>query len=327
MVHSRVAFCVAMLLGVLPGTADLHGQSPPETIPDPPSLSGAADEALEQGRFQEALRLYSLVLKKDPTSSEAFLGRGMAYDMLDRGTKAIEDYRNALQEDPKNYVVMESLAGLYERSGQHLGKAVQLYKRALELDPRPEWRENLRVCIAMLRSRLRPVESYAVGLWHKGNKADRKNDPDRAKKLYAQALSRNPRMFQAHFSRALARIHNREAALAVEDLDATLRLSPLFPRALVHRGTTYEALGKYDEAHEDFQQAVQNDPKDPVGYYYFGKSLHRRGQLDEAVAAYRTALTLKPKPDLRELLTQGMAALPLTVTRKKVPPTPQMDLW
>ncbi|MEW6349282.1 MAG: tetratricopeptide repeat protein [Thermodesulfobacteriota bacterium] len=324
----RPAFCLMTFFSLCFAVSGLNAQSRPAAKTD--SLSDAlssARVAFEHGGFEAAVRQYSVILKDHPTNSEALLGRGWAYEMLDRTDKATHDFTKVLQFDPDNYEAMEALAQLYERSAEHVGKALKLHERALAVDPRQEGREQLEVSIAMLRSRRRPLESYPVGLWHLGNHAAKANDLDRAERLYTRALSMDRGMFQARFSRALVRIQGGRADLALKDLDATLRLSPLFPRALLHRGTTLEELCRHDEAHQDFVQAVANHPKDPEGYYFLGKSLHRRGQVQEALDAYRKALTLKPKPDLRELVAHALAALPKTLTRKQAPPGPNMGLW
>jgi tetratricopeptide (TPR) repeat protein len=313
---------LSIILQTLPSAAQSFAP-----VADATTMTRTADEALEQGRFQDGLRLYSAALKAAPNSSEALLGRAMANEMLDRTHIAIQDYRSAIRADPKNYVAIESLALLFEGSGTHMDEVPDLYRQALKLDPRPEWRENLRVWLAMHLSRQRPPESYAIGYWHAGNSAAKKNDFGKAVELYSRAIDKDPNMFHAYFSRGMIRLRDGEAALAVADFDAVLRLSPAFPRCLIRRGSANEQLGRFDAAHEDYRRAVETIPSDPEGHYFLGKSFQKRGQLEQALESYKTAMGLKPKSDLRELLSTGIGEISDAVARRKVSNPPDKTLW
>ncbi len=310
-------------------TGELQAKSNHEAAPvaDRAATCRAADDALEEGRFQDALRLYSSALKASPNWSEALVGRGLAHEMLDRTHIAIQDYQSAIRSDPLNYVAMESLASLYERSGIKLEEVPELYRRALALDPRPEWQENLRVWIAMHLTRRRPIDSYAIGLSRLAALAAKKDNPSEAEALYSRAIAKHPGMFQAYFDRGLVRLRLGEAALALGDFDTTVQLSPTFPKCLIYRGKAHEMLGRHDDAHEDFLKAVQTDSKDPEAYYYLGMSFERLGRLDQALDAYETALTLKVKPDLRGLISGRLAAVLAALAKWKAPALEERNLW
>ena len=134
-------------------------------------------------------------------------------------------------------------------------------------------------------------------------------------------------MFQAYFNRGVVRIRLGEAALALGDFNMTLRLSPTFPKCLIHMGKAHEMLGRYDDAHEDFLKAAQTDPKDPEAHYCLGRSFERLGRPDQALDAYKTALTLKVKPDLRGLISVRLAAVSVALTKRKAPGLEERNLW
>jgi tetratricopeptide (TPR) repeat protein len=141
---ARAFFLLLFICGVTYGEEPKSAQ----TTPSPLAL---ADQAYGEGRFQDAVKLYSQV----PDRAAGFFGSGMANEMLNRADKSVEDYRKAIEADPGHYKAMENLAGIYERGGEHISEAIKFYRQALKLEPRKEWQENLTVCVAMLQSRLK----------------------------------------------------------------------------------------------------------------------------------------------------------------------------
>ena len=152
-------------------------------------------------------------------------------------------------------------------------------------------------------TRRRPVDSYPIGPWRLGNRAAKNDDPGEAEALYTKAIAIQPDMFQAYFNRGIVRMRLGEPHLALTDFDATLRLSPTFPKCLVQRGLANEMLGNYTDAHKDFLKATDIEPRDPEGYYCLGRSFQRQSQPAQALKRHRTALTLRVLHDLRGLIT------------------------
>jgi len=272
-----------------------------------------AAKAHNDGRFSEAVRLYSLVLKQGTSLSAAFFGRGLSHEMLNQQTKAEADYRSAIESDPANYRAMESLAGIWERSGKHIAEAAELYKRALALDPRPEWKENLKVWIAILESRLNYEERSPVALFHRGNAKVVQGDQRAAEVLYSQALSLNPGMFQAYYSRGLLRFKAQDLNGALQDLDEAIRIAPRGRGYLIQRGLILESLGEMQKAKKDFQRATDVDPRDPYTFFHLGRMREQDRDYEAALQAYQDALKLRSKPELSRLLQERVAAVSVLV--------------
>ncbi len=295
------------------------------------SLQARAERAFKSGRYHQALSIYNTAARITPPQSRIFLGRGMTYEMLKKPAKAALSYRKAIEVDPNNYRAMENLAGILELSGKNVTEAVELYTRSLALDPRPEWRENLLVWIEMLKTRFRPRDRFAVGLWDLGNEQVRAGDLDAAESAYSSAILLDPLMFQAFHSRGLLRLQRADAAGAVEDFTETIRVSPRFPGIFVRRGLALERIGEYGPALEDFHRAVELHQRDPEARYHLGRSLHEHRRFREAVQSYQAALRLKSSPDLRSLLVKGLAAARTMAARSRArrgpSPTPFKPLW
>jgi tetratricopeptide (TPR) repeat protein len=311
----RISRCLAILVvaaAICAGSAHVVAAAdlrPTQIENGPEAILIAGDRAYNENRFQEAISLYTQAAKIGAPAGHALLRRGMAYEMINQPNKAEEDYKQAIETDPRNYKAMENLAAIWERTGKHTSEAIGLYQRALKLDPRPEWQENLAVWIKMLESRLRPEESSAVSCWHRGNDMYLRGDLDSARAAYSRAIALNPVMFQAYHSRGLVRMRQGDLAGALKDFDEAVRLSPTLRGCLIQRGLVLEQLENKRAAMEDFRRATEVDPRDPQAFFQLGRFLEQEGNLQEAQHAYQTAILLKPKPDLLKVLHERTAAV------------------
>jgi tetratricopeptide (TPR) repeat protein len=316
-VRTMVVLTLAMLLSAHVARGQGLPNEKNALEPDTNSLISSAEQAYEDGRFQEAARVYSRIEKEGGADSKVYRARGLAYEMLGEDRKAIEDYKTAIRMDSRDYQAMESLGGIYERDAKHTPEAIALYKQALPLDPRPEWRETLTAWIVMLESRLRPEDSSAVGLWHLGNEKARKGEDEEAAADYSRSLELNPRFFQAYYSRGLVRLGNNEPARALADFEQAIRLSPEFAQAVLYRGVAYERLGKLQEAEKEIERASALDPRDPAILYHLGRILETRDPPEKILKLYETALKLRPSPALASAIRDRIAGLHVGSGSKK----------
>lgn len=309
---------VAFLIACLGATSWAVDRAPVSGPPGPMAirsdeelgvLEAASEKAYLEGRYQEAIRLYSQALRRYPSCSRFYFGRGMAYEMVRNPAAAMRDYREALRLDPLDYRAMEGLAGIIERTGGSTEEAVKLYKEALMLDVRPEWKENLAVWIRILESTLRADTDSPVASWHLGNSLAREAKLEEAAARYSRAIELNPLFFQAYYSRGLLRLKAGDPEGALPDLNVAIDLSPGLRGALVQRALVHENLGNGQRAINDLRRAVHADPGDPEAHYHYGRMLQDQGDYLAAAESLQQALRLKPKPDLRALIYRRIAAL------------------
>jgi tetratricopeptide (TPR) repeat protein len=310
-VSRSVAAAIILLVGC-PSFSAAEEQHVPEVGSGVASALNGAEQAYREGKYHDAIRLYTEASKAGSERSAAFLGRGMAHEMLNHATKAIEDYKRAIEVDRKNYQAMENLAGIYEQGGRHISEAIELYRHALKLDPRQEWKENMPVWIAMLETRLRPQTASAVGCWHLGNRKARAGSVQEAEALYTKAISLSPEMFQAYFNRGLLRRGTGNLSGALADFEATVSISPTFRGGFVQMGLTHELMGDLAQARRDLEQAAKLDPRDPEALYHLARFLEDAKEIGRAAQLYQGALGLRPKPELRKHIMDRMAGLPAT---------------
>ncbi len=315
--------CPSLLAAADQPVSELHWSSASDLRP--------AEQAYTEGRYQDAIRLYTEASKYPAEQSAALLGLGMAHEMVNQTQKAIEDYKKAIEVDRKNYRAMENLSGIYERGGRNISEAITLYRHALNLDPRPEWKENLAAWIAILETRLQPQTSSAVGCWHLANRKATEGGVQEAEALYTKAIDLNPAMFQAYYGRGLLRRKAGDLSGALSDFEATVRISPTFRGGFVQKGLTHEQMGDRAQAKEDLEQAAEVDPRDPEALFHLARFLENAKETARAAQLYQGALGLRPSPKLRKLITDRISGLPETIksdTKKGSSPTKDLkQLW
>jgi len=60
-------------------------------------------------------------------------------------------------------------------------------------------------------------------------------------------------------------------------------------------GMTYNLMGRYDAAEKEFQRAASLNPNDVCAYDQSGQMYYDRGKYPEAIAAFKQAVTLRPR--------------------------------
>ena len=114
--------------------------------------------------------------------------------------------------------------------------------------------------------------------------------------------------------------------------ERALEIQPYYPEARGHLGYTLAALGRLDQATEQFAQLVRDDPQNGTTRASLGSVLARRGRIDDAVPQLLTAIEIDPEsarvlvetaevlrfqgrsPDALRLLRAGRERFPENVT-------------
>lgn len=109
---------------------------------------------------------------------------------------------------------------------------------------------------------------------------------DRPKAFAAldRALSLDPSMTQAHYTRAVLNIEDDKPAAAIEDLRLVLARDPANYRVLLHLGQAYLGAGRAADAVDVLKRAVDLSPNQPAALIQYRKALELTGHHAEAAA-------------------------------------------
>jgi tetratricopeptide (TPR) repeat protein len=81
---------------------------------------------------------------------------------------------------------------------------------------------------------------------------------------------------------------------AIENYRQAIRINPNYSKALDNLGVALAAKGRFDEALKYYHQAIQLNSNRPETFFHLGMTLDQLGRTREAVAQYREALKLNP---------------------------------
>ncbi len=80
---------------------------------------------------------------------------------------------------------------------------------------------------------------------------------------------------------------------AIQHFSAAIRRKST-SEAYMHRGVAWHAMGKYDTAIADFDEAIRRDASNSAAYINRGDTWHKKGEITKAIDDYGKAAELKP---------------------------------
>ena len=84
-----------------------------------------------------------------------------------------------------------------------------------------------------------------------------------------------------------------------------------------NKGIAYYDQGEFDEAIEEFTEAIELDPEYAIAYYNRGWAYDEKGEYDEAIADYNKAIELDPELDVA-YFTRGFLYMALGEKEKAI---------
>ena len=225
---------------------------------------------LQQKEPEEAVRLIGAALEVDRHSVAAHSNRGLALGALNRHQEALASYDRALAINPRNADALCNRADvLYDLDRPT--EALAGYEQALAANPRH---------VAALVNRglvLRDFRRYADAL-----------------ASYDTALAVDPNDVEAWNNRGVVLNDLDRRGDALASYGRALALSPDYVDALINRGNALLRLKRPAEALASYARALVLQPHRPDLYSYRGHALADLGRLEEALASYERAVALEP---------------------------------
>ena len=186
------------------------------------------------------------------------------------------------ETDPQAYALYLQ-ARFLSRQGtpENWEQAIAMFEQVLAIDPgyAPAWIGLANVYGRQADNSLRPVEEgYALSA-----------------QATTQALALDPSYAPAHARLGWIALHNQgDLAAAALHYQRALELDPTNTGIIFSAASLAESLGRLEQVIALEQYALIRDPLDPVAHNNHGDSFLSAGRFDEAIASFRTALTLSP---------------------------------
>ena len=227
--------------------------------------------------------------------------------------------------------------GAYYQDERRLDEAIDQLERAYQLqseDPAINVRLGQLALLADRPDqapehfeRARRSEGFAaIALYGLGRSASLRGDDAAAVELFEAALEIAPDVAEVHQQLGLtyrklgdldsAREHlSRQASGGLTFPDPLMdSLKGDFARSHLFAGLEAQATGRWEDAVEEYGQAVDLDPTSGVKHQALAAALEANGQLDEAIEEYRVAVELLPSDAMvrvllaKALVTRGGAS-------------------
>lgn len=233
------------------------------------------------GNFERAGRLFSRATDLDSLFAEAWVAYGHCYARLEEGEQALAAYRRAQNLFPGLRHCELFLGIQYAR--QH---SAQLAMACLENAQRS----------SSIASSIRSSNDGRGG---------RSQIPRALPASSFDALLLNETAVlhfrSMNYTTALQLLLRARDALPNKERPADHEMCVIFNLASVLR-----KVHKYDLAAQTYQAFIRLRPQASVGHCAYGFTLHIQGDLDAAIAAYRTSLSLRRDAFCRDLLERAL---------------------
>jgi tetratricopeptide (TPR) repeat protein len=204
-----------------------------------------AHTAYQQQDYRGAIEAYEKAIAADPNQTESYFYLGNSYDNM---------YRPTRKGEPANDALIEN--------------AVANYKKAIELEQRPELRKLALQYLA-----------NAYG-------ADKLNDPAQSEPVVQQLIEMDPKDPVNYF--ALARIYedSGDYERAEQTLVQARDARPEEPAVYTNLAAYYQRQGNFEGAIQALQARAEREPNNPEAFYtiatYYWEKAYRDFSISDA---------------------------------------------
>ena len=226
--------------------------------------------ALQDGRFQDAVGSFNILVQLDSTDYWTYFYRGIAkYNLGDiRGAK--NDFSTSVRLNPvftSGYhyrAISESRGGEYEAALKDLEKAIELRPGA----PGLYFTRGV---------------TYFLGRQFPEAVAD-----------FDKYIRQEPKDPSAYLNRGASYLFLADTLKALEDYNKAIRLDRFEPEGYIRRGTLRASQGKYTEALKDLDKAIGLDSTLTLAHFQRALVKAERGELNDALKDFNAVLRYEP---------------------------------
>jgi len=268
-------------------------------------------EVLRQGgRHEESLQWYDAVLKLDRKYTRAHAGRGDALFFLKRHDEAITSLKKALSLEPDmpQAALLHTLVGEAAQQLDRIKEARRHFEIALRIDPGLARAQTGLTGLLIGQQRPEDMAKYLQvareryandprGLQNIAEVFRKRKQYEEALEWYDQVFEADPDYPQAHAGKGdtLFRLKRYEEAIGA--LGRAIALEPGMPTVPALRvlmGEAAQALGRLEEASEQYELVLKDDPRHAGAIDRLAMVRYEEGRHEDALELYRRHLALDP---------------------------------
>jgi tetratricopeptide (TPR) repeat protein len=255
----------------------------------------------------EAITLFEKALTIDPNRSDSLLWLGNIYRAEQNFSEAIRLHQHAHRVDDRNIEILLELGKDLECAKRY-EEALQSFHKILKIEPDnltalirkrdlnirlEKWSEALEIQHRLLKAHLPAPEKRAesallVGcMYEVGRQLLERGHPDKARRYFRGAIKKDRTFLPGYIGLGEILIHEGKTKDAVEVFKKVYARTRSV--IILHRlEELFLDQGEPGEIIRVYQEALQQDPQNPVLQFYLGKLYYRLEMVDEAFDALST---------------------------------------
>jgi tetratricopeptide (TPR) repeat protein len=274
--------------------------SPGAPVPDIARTFQAGQDALNQGRLDEAERDFRQVLAVDPLAGGAYANLGVVYMRRKQWTRALESLHKAEHLMPQVAGIRLNIGLAYYKQGEYL-KAIPSFESVVHDQPDAlQSRHLLGLCYffaerwADAADTLEPLWAQESGqlpyLYVLSISAHRAGKKDLDERATAQLIKTGEGSPEFHLFMGKAHLNRDEYDMALADFQAAAEANPKLTFVHFNLGLTYLKKQDYEHARDEFLKDASLEPDLALNYDELGDVYSLMQQDGEAEKSYRDAL-------------------------------------
>ncbi len=234
------------------------------------ALHGLGLIALARSNYQEAIEWFNQALKIEKNAAY-FNNRGSAYFEIKKMQEALADYQAALKLQPGFIDAQYNLANLFSATQRH-EDAITAYNKILLKD-------NLQI----------------DAFYNRGNAYKKLNKYQEALQDYQTVLHIEPNNMKALLNLGNTYIALENLDEAINAYDKILKGNPLYAEVVLARANALILQKKYELAIDGYKTHIQIKPDEKESYYGLGNALKDILKFEDAIYCYRKAIEIDPQ--------------------------------
>ncbi|MHA1539829.1 MAG: tetratricopeptide repeat protein [Alphaproteobacteria bacterium] len=249
--------------------------APTETTAPFNALMKKGREAMQEGAYKEALKIFRETLKHS-NDSLVFNYIGRCFYMTGEHERSARAFMEAIKQDPKRANNFANLGKALTKQKKH-DRAFNVFRRAIQLDNK---NASYLCDYAMCCQRLVGKEKYMR---------------EEALITFKKAVEIDPKHTESWFRLGNLYLADLDFKDAQNAYEKTLSLESHRGFAINNLVTAYLRLEDYDPAERLCRKVLEKDPKDFIANYNMGHICKVKRRFTDAKIFYRAALKARPQ--------------------------------